>query len=169
MIAILLLIGGLILGSAIAAMLHPNLIYSALLLVGNWLGIAAFYLWAGAEFAAFAQVIVYVGAVSMIALFAVLLTRPRDPSPEAEHPARVRGAFAVLIAAATAGLLVGAVLATPLPSAPQGPTASVRDLGVALAGAHGPAVLITGILLTVALIGAITLASGDRSPTEARS
>ena len=41
----------------------------------NWAGIAAFYLWAGAEFVAFAQLLVYVGAVSMLSLFAVLLTR----------------------------------------------------------------------------------------------
>ena len=52
-----------------------NLIHSALLLIASWAGIAAFYLWAGAEFVAFAQVLVYVGAVSMVVLFAVLLTR----------------------------------------------------------------------------------------------
>ena len=43
----LILIALVLLGSAAAAMLSRNLIHSALLLVGAWVGIAAFYLWAG--------------------------------------------------------------------------------------------------------------------------
>jgi NADH:ubiquinone oxidoreductase subunit 6 (subunit J) len=50
-------------GSAAIAMSLRNLIHSALLLIASWAGIAAFYLWAGAEFVAFAQVLVYVGAI----------------------------------------------------------------------------------------------------------
>ena len=73
--AALILIALVMLGSAAVAMCLRNLIHSSLLLVLSWAGIAAFYLWAGAEFVAFGQVLVYVGAVSMIALFAVLLTR----------------------------------------------------------------------------------------------
>src|SRR5476651_86745 len=73
--AALILIAFLTLGAAAVAMALRNLIHSALLLIASWAGVAAFYLWAGAEFVAFAQVIVYIGAVSMIVLFAVLLTR----------------------------------------------------------------------------------------------
>src|SRR5829696_6913724 len=71
LIAIALFTGG----TAAVAMLLRNLIHSALLLIGSWAGIAAFYLWAGPEFLAFAQVLIYVGAISMVVLFAVLLTR----------------------------------------------------------------------------------------------
>jgi len=85
----LFIIALLIIGSASAAMLSRNLIHSALLLVGAWAGLAAFYLWAGAEFVAFAQVLVYVGAVSMVVLFAVLLTRQ---GATASPPRRSRGA-----------------------------------------------------------------------------
>ena len=46
---------------AVAAMALRNLIHSALLLIASWAGIAAFYLWAGAEFVAFAQVLVELG------------------------------------------------------------------------------------------------------------
>src|SRR2546421_11947420 len=72
--ALLIIALGTLASAAIALSLR-NLIHSALLLIASWAGIAAFYLWAGAEFVAFAQVLVYVGAVSMIVLFAVLLTR----------------------------------------------------------------------------------------------
>src|SRR5436190_23225743 len=75
MILALLLIALVTLGAAAIAMSLRNLIHSALLLIASWAGIAAFYLWADAQFVAFAQVLVYVGAVSMVVLFAVLLTR----------------------------------------------------------------------------------------------
>ena len=71
MTAALLTIALATLATAAVAMALRNLIHSALLLIASWAGIAAFYLWAGAEFVAFAQVLVYVGAVSMIVLFAV--------------------------------------------------------------------------------------------------
>ena len=77
---VLAVIALVILGSAAVAMSLRNLIHSALLLIGSWAGVAAFYLWAGAEFVAFAQVIVYIGAVSMVVLFAVLA----DASPSGE-------------------------------------------------------------------------------------
>ncbi|MFM7752757.1 MAG: NADH-quinone oxidoreductase subunit J, partial [Opitutaceae bacterium] len=57
-----LLIAFFTVATAAVAMALRNLIRSALLLVASWAGIAAFYLWAGAEFVAFAQVLVYVGA-----------------------------------------------------------------------------------------------------------
>ena len=75
MTAALVLIAVFTLATAAVALSLRNLIHSALLLIASWFGIAAFYLWAGAEFVAFAQVLVYVGAVSMVVLFAVLLTR----------------------------------------------------------------------------------------------
>ena len=83
--------------AAAVAMALRNLIHSALLLVFNWAGIAAFYLWAGAEFVAFSQLMVYVGAVSMVVLFAVLLTQ-RSPQSFREQPdsiSRVIGALLV--------------------------------------------------------------------------
>src|SRR2546421_12713116 len=72
--ALLIIALGTLASAAIALSLR-NLIHSALLLIASWAGVAAFYLWMGAEFVAFAQVLVYVGAVSMVVLFAVLLTR----------------------------------------------------------------------------------------------
>ncbi len=163
---ILSLLGLGLLGSACAAMLQPRLISCALLLVGNWFAIAAYYLWAGAEFLAFAQVLVYVGAVSMVVLFAILLTRQQEDPVEPEQISRQRAAIAIVTSAAVAGLLVGAILASPFASANAAPDASVRALGLQVGETHGPALLITGLLLTVALLGAVSLAStAPHSPT----
>jgi NADH:ubiquinone oxidoreductase subunit 6 (subunit J) len=159
----LLLIALVMLGSAAVAMGLRNLIHSALLLVLSWAGIAAFYLWAGAEFVAFGQVLVYVGAVSMIVLFAVLLTR-RSRTDLSIAPESLRRAISGLLAGgAVAGVLAGAVLRTRLAVAPAAaPVATVRQLGVELMGPHAAALLVVGVILTVALLGAVVLAAADR-------
>jgi NADH:ubiquinone oxidoreductase subunit 6 (subunit J) len=161
-------------GASAVAITRRNIIHSALLLVAGWVGIAAYYLWAGAEFVAFAQILVYVGAVSMVVLFAVLLTR-LGPDDTAPAPGAFQRAAAALVAGgACFGALSGAILTSPLdlPAAARAPDDAaaaaaaaipVRKIGLALMEpANAAALLVIGILLTVALIGAIVIASIDR-------
>jgi NADH:ubiquinone oxidoreductase subunit 6 (subunit J) len=152
------------LGAAAAAMLLRNLIHSVLLLVGAWAGIAGFYLWAGAEFVAFAQVLVYVGAVSMVVLFAVLLTRQGATSAPVEYDSLRRAVLAFIVAGGVGGLLFGAILGSPLDVnlAPMVTALPVKEVGALLMGPHVPALLIVGVLLTVALLGAIVIAAVDK-------
>ena len=165
----LILIAVLMLGSAAAAMLRRNLIHSALLLIGSWAGVAAFYLWCGAQFAAFAQVLVYVGAISMVVLFAVLLTRQNYAvEPEVEPATLARSATAVLVAACVAVVLAAAILSSEFRAAPAvAPTASVRRIGLELMQRHGVTLLIVGVVLTVALLGATVLAAGEGKSEDA--
>ena len=150
--------------SAAVAFSLKNILHCLLLLVVSWVGVAAFYLWAGAEFIAFAQVLVYVGAISMVVLFAVLLTRQHQP--EENPPARAFRAWGALTAALVATILCAAVAATPLADNSSGSAAlSVRQTGELLMGPHVAALLIIGVLLTVALLGAVLLAAPD-SPKE---
>ena len=159
----LLLIALVTLAASAVAMTLRNLIHSALLLIGSWAGIAAFYLWAGADFVAFAQVLVYVGAVSMVVLFAVLLTRRSRADLEVAPDSIGRGLAAMLTGGAVLGVLLGAVLSTRLEVAPAAaPSAPVRELGQQLMGAHAASLLAVGVILTVALLGAVVLASTDR-------
>lgn len=155
------------LATAAIAMSLRNLIHSALLLIASWAGIAAFYLWAGAEFVAFAQVLVYVGAVSMVVLFAVLLTRRSRTDLELAPGSLIRVIAALITGGAVLGVLFGAVVSTPLAMAPQKPAAlTVRSLGEQLMGPHAAALLIVGVVLTVALLGAVVIASTDRAETK---
>ena len=164
--AVLAIIALLILVPAAVAMLLRNLIHSALLLIASWFGIAAFYLWAGAEFVAFAQVLVYVGAISMVVLFAVLLTRRSRADLVVAPDSVTRGFSALLAGGAVCGVLFGAVITTRLDVAPS-PTAtiSVKEIGTELMGPHTAALLVIGVLLTVALLGAVVVAATDR-PTK---
>jgi NADH:ubiquinone oxidoreductase subunit 6 (subunit J) len=157
-------------GASAAAITRRNIIHAALLLVAGWVGIAAYYLWAGAEFVAFAQILVYVGAVSMVVLFAVLLTR-LGPGDTAPAPGAFRRAAVALVAGgACFGALAGAILTSPLKLNPAAETPAaagtahtVRELGHALMQPAGAAaLLIVGVILTVALIGAMAIASADR-------
>jgi NADH:ubiquinone oxidoreductase subunit 6 (subunit J) len=153
------------LGSAAIAMSLRNLIHSALLLIASWAGIAAFYLWADAQFVAFAQVLVYVGAVSMVVLFAVLLTRQSRTDLSIAPDSMGRLVWAVIAGGCVLGVLLSAIFTTPLPSDAQPREAvTVADLGAKLMGPHAAALLIVGIILTVALLGAIVLAATERPP-----
>ncbi len=163
----LIIIALLILGAASVAMMLRNLIHSALLLVGAWAGIAAFYLWAGAEFVAFAQVLVYVGAVSMVVLFAVLLTRQGAASAPVEPDSIKRVMSGLIVAGGVAGILMGAILGSPLDvSVEPHPSLTVKQLGLLLMGPHAAALLIVGVLLTVALLGAVVIAAQDKPEKE---
>jgi NADH:ubiquinone oxidoreductase subunit 6 (subunit J) len=166
MTAALLLIALVILGAAAAAMLRRNLIHSALLLILSWAGVAAFYLWAGAEFVAFAQVLVYVGAISMVVLFAVLLTRQNHVADLLVEPGtRARATTAVTVGACMAAVLSAAVMASRFPPpADHAPVTSVRLIGLQLMRQHGAALLIVGVILTVALLGATVLAATEGKP-----
>jgi NADH:ubiquinone oxidoreductase subunit 6 (subunit J) len=160
----LILIAVVMLGSAAAAMLRRNLIHSALLLIGSWAGVAAFYLWAGAEFAAFAQILVYVGAISMVVLFAVLLTRQNQVVDVMVEPAtKARITASVCVGACVAAVLAAAIMTTEFRPAPAvAPTAPVKQIGLELMYRHGAALLIVGVILTVALLGATILAAGEK-------
>ncbi len=186
MTAALILIAVFTLATAAVALSLRNLIHSALLLIASWFGVAAFYLWAGAEFVAFAQVLVYVGAVSMVVLFAVLLTRRSRADTVIARDSVERAISAVITGIAVFGVLVAAILKTsfarlspagvpPLQSGTgvspviSAPTATVRDIGMQLMSAHAAALLIIGILLTVALLGAVVLAAQDAPESKQES
>ena len=161
--AVLVIIAFLTLGVSAVAMTLRNLIHSALLLIGSWAGVAAFYLWSGAEFVAFAQVLVYIGAVSMVVLFAVLLTRRSRADVAVAPDSIARAVSALLAGVAVCGALVGAILfSTGLDTyATPTPTVTVREIGQQLMGPQAAALLVLGVILTVALLGAVVVASTD--------
>jgi len=61
--------------SAILVALHPNVLYASVSLLFAFLGVAVMFVYAGADFIAGAQVIVYVGGVTILILFAIMLTQ----------------------------------------------------------------------------------------------
>lgn len=148
------------LAAAAAAMSLRNLIHCALCLVGVFVGAAGLFLLLGAEFVAFAQVLVYVGAISILIVFALLLTRTRGM--ESERLCVSPG----WLGPAVAGLGIGAVWLSRAfgETAPTTAPVPVRELGRELMTRQAPALLVVGLLLTAALIGAVVLALREPTP-----
>lgn len=147
--------------SALAAMSLPNLVHCALFLALTFLGVAGLFLQLNAGFLAFAQILVYVGAVAILIVFAILLTRGTEQPQEKRASGMLLG---VPLAIVVGVILLNAIFSTSLPGAmpvERGP--AVRELGVALMTSHVIPLELIGVLLTVTLLGAVVLALPERN------
>ena len=160
-----LIIAFMIVFAAAAAMSLRNLVHCALAFVVAFAGLAAMYLQLDAQFVGFAQILVYVGAIAILIVFAILLTRSGDTPNEAVlAPGWVCG---IAVSAVVFTLLGWAVLnSSALPKqTPLAPVATVKDIGGLLMTKYVLPLEIIGLLLTAAMIGAVIIALKEPSPT----
>jgi NADH:ubiquinone oxidoreductase subunit 6 (subunit J) len=144
--------------AAAAAMSLRNLVHCALSLVVALAGLAALYLALDAQFVGFAQILVYVGAVAILIVFAVLLTRG-DAPPNQVIRSPGWGVGIVVSAVVFATLGWAALNSTVLPKEmPSAPTATVKNIGDLLMTQYVLPLEVIGLLLTAALIGAVIIA-----------
>lgn len=138
---------------ALAAATLRKLIHAALCFAAAFVGVAAFYFLLGAEFVGLVQVFVYVGAVAVLIVFTILLTR-RDEGAERS----VNWSGVVIALLLFAGLL-WAILSTPglARPAPSLTSISVQQIGQALMTDYVWPLQCVGVVLTAALIGALVL------------
>jgi NADH-quinone oxidoreductase subunit J len=147
------------LASAIAAMSFRNLVHCALGLVGAFLGVAAMFLHLNAPFIAFAQVLVYVGAVAILIVFAILLTR----NSEQAEVRSMRGAgIGIAIAVLVGVTIIGAIRSNPPKGTASDLQPTVHALGTKLMTTHAVPLEIAGLLLTAATIGAVVIALQEK-------
>jgi NADH-quinone oxidoreductase subunit J len=146
------------LAAALAAASLPKLIHAALSFAVTFVGVAAFFFLLGAEFVGLVQVFVYVGAVAVLIVFTILLTR-RD----VEDTGRPNWGGAVIAIAIFGGLLC-AILKTPTLSiaAPQIEALTVKRIGDVLMTDYVWPLQCVGLLLTAALIGALILVMEEK-------
>lgn len=120
-------------------------------------GLAAFYLELGAEFVGFAQVLVYIGAVAILIVFAILLTRTSEVEETKRGSPWAGVAVAAIVFVALAGPIRSAAIAERIPVAKVQP--SVKQLGLQMfQSPYVLAIEVAGLLLTAALIGAAVIA-----------
>jgi NADH-quinone oxidoreductase subunit J len=145
---------------AVAALSLRNLVHCALALALALAGLAAIYLQLDAQFVGFAQFLVYIGAVAILIVFAILLTRGAEPPAQAIF-SRTWG-VGLAVAAAVFGVLCAAIahsrVLAPNGGPPPAPAASVRQIGDQLMTKYILPLEVTGLLLTAALIGAVIIA-----------
>jgi NADH-quinone oxidoreductase subunit J len=146
------------LAGALAAACLRKLIHAALCLVVAFLGLAAFYFFLGAEFVGLVQVFVYVGAVAVLIVFTILLTRRED-----EDAAGFNWGGVIVAVAVFAGL-AWAIMNTPSLSvaAPGIEPLTVKRIGEMLMTNYVWPLQCVGLLLTAALIGALVLVMEEK-------
>ena len=156
------IIAVLTIAGAVAAMTLRNLVHCALALTVAFAGLAAFYLQLDAQFVGFAQILVYIGAVAILIVFAILLTRGAEAPQLSVFSSTwaVGTAIAAIVFAVLAGMiLTSRALVHDLPPAPA---ATVRQIGDQLMTKYVLPLEIIGLLLTAALIGAVIIAMREK-------
>lgn len=151
---------------AAAAMSFRNLVHSVLALTISFSGLAAVYLLLGAQFVGLAQILVYVGAVAILIVFAILLTR--EPSVKDQSIMSPSWAGSGLLALCVFGVLAWAVLhsAATRPFGVAPADVSMQTIGKAMMVQFAIPLEIVGVLLTVALLGAVTIAVHEKKETQ---
>jgi NADH:ubiquinone oxidoreductase subunit 6 (subunit J) len=161
-----LIIAVVTLAGAIAAVTLRNLVLCALALVGAFAGLAAAFLQLDAQFVGFAQVLIYIGAVAILVLFAVLLTRGGEPpQPQTFSWSWPWGLAVALAVLGMLGWAIAESVATRRQPAAQ-VEATTKQIGDALMTRFVLPLEVAGLLLTVALIGAVLVAMREEGKSE---
>ncbi|MAS32769.1 MAG: NADH-quinone oxidoreductase subunit J [Anaerolineaceae bacterium] len=156
-----------VLGGGLGVVTTRNLIHGALYLILSLFGVAGYFVLLSAPFLAAVQVLVYIGAISILIVFAVMLTRSMTRLSESLNhqwwlSAIVGGLLFVML---TVGVILPiwgqntAFSQQPVSEA----VATVADLGVALVDGNQYVLPfeVASILLTAAMVGAIVIARDD--------
>jgi NADH:ubiquinone oxidoreductase subunit 6 (subunit J) len=157
------ILAALTVGGGLAAILLKHLIHAALAVTIAFAGLALLFLQLDAQFAGFAQILVYIGAVAILVVFAILLTRGADlPREGVFSPTWLVG---LVIAAGVFAVLGWAVLRSvdAVQQQTATPAVSVHDIGKALVGRYVLPLEIVALLLTAATIGAVIVAMHEKA------
>jgi NADH:ubiquinone oxidoreductase subunit 6 (subunit J) len=157
------LFGGLVVGAALAMVLARNLVHAALYMAAAFLGMAFVYLLLQADYVAVVQILVYVGAISILFVFGIMLTK-RERMEDSNRFNRY-GLVAMLVGLGFFALLARAILVSDI-------VAATGEQSQALAASSATAIsnLFLGelalpleasaLLLLAALAGAIVMGTG---------
>lgn len=165
---IFIIVAAVTLGAGLMSVLTRNLVHAALWLVLTLLGIAIFFVLLNASFLAVAQVVIYIGAISILMIFAIMLTR-RLVASDLDTQLNTNWVWALVIAVVMFGGLVWLVSGwsgfrlTPELMSPR--IDPLRELGAALVSPNAYVIPfeVASVLLLAALIGAIVVAWDRKS------
>ena len=148
-----------IVGTSIGVVVSGSVIHSAIMLILSLAGVGAMYVLLTVEFLALVQFLIYGGAVTVLILLALMLTRAGTPG-RPEKLNGVQAPFAALAGAGLLAILIGVAVATKWPNNVSDKPAniSIEAISDQLFTVYGAPFIIASVLLLVALVGAIILA-----------
>jgi NADH-quinone oxidoreductase subunit J len=157
-------------GSAVAVLITKNIMHSCIFLLGSLLGISGLYATMGADFVAVTQIMVYVGGIVILMLFAVMLTGGKDfvsraqnllglaPSMGNKWTYAIGLLVAVVFLFTNVQLIRNVVKSVPVKTfGPEFPS-TVNQIGHLLIKDHVLAFELSSVLLLGALVGAAIIA-----------
>jgi NADH-quinone oxidoreductase subunit J len=153
-LAVFYLLAAITLGSAVAVVSSRNVVYAVLALLLSLVAVAGLFILLLAEFLALVQVLIYAGAIIIVLLFALMLTRVEEFDRVRDNPQRP---IALVVAGAVLGILIAAFLRfSPV-------TQELKHVGVTALGSElftrwAIPFEVASLVLLVALIGAIVIA-----------
>lgn len=154
--ALFVVFTGIMLLAAILVVSMRDIIRCGLAMIVCFLALAGLYVTLGAPMVAAAQVIVYIGAISVLILFAIMLTQAGDANLPAPFHRQVP--VALVISVVIMGLVGWAAIQTDWGMATQAAEAAVDAIATAVFTTYALPFEIISLLLLVAIIGAIFLA-----------
>ena len=160
------LLAVMVIATALGVVLLPNIVHSAFLLAGVFLSISGIYILLNADFVAAAQILVYVGAVNVLILFAIMLVNKQEDFSQV--PKRwIRQVATAVVGLGLLALLTTMILITPWPISSVSP-AVVENTLVTIAEHFFSDFLLpfelASVLLLMAMVGAIIIARRDFIP-----
>ncbi|MGQ9501335.1 MAG: NADH-quinone oxidoreductase subunit J family protein [Anaerolineae bacterium] len=148
------------LGGGFAVVTSRNLFHAALFLILSLAGVVGYYVLLDAGFLAVVQLLIYIGAISILILFSIMLTRALMMPGQVQR--NEQWWIAALVVFLTFLVLVVMLWQTIWPIASEEalrtPNVAIGQLGAALVGPYAIPFEIISVLLLVALVGAIVLA-----------
>lgn len=154
----------LMLGAALGVVLFANIVYSAFLLGGVFISMAGIYILLNADFVSAAQILVYVGAVNVLIIFAIMLVNKREDFKPLKN-SWIRQGMTVVVCGGLFALLGSVSLVTPWKISAVMPLASST---VPIAKHFFTDFLLpfelASVLLLMSMVGAIILARRDFVP-----
>ena len=148
-------------GAGLLVVMLRNVIHSAVAMMACFGALAGLYVLLGAPIVAAAQVLIYIGAISVLILFAIMLTQAGDANLPAPFHRQVW--FAAVAALMTFGLVAWAAVSTDWAEVAEVIQLDLPAVAEALFTTYALPFEIVGVLLLAAIIGAIFLA---RRPEE---
>ena len=146
-------VAALTLGGALGVVMTRNIVYAAFALLASLIGVAGIFLLAFAEFLALVQVLIYGGAIVIVILFALMLTRIEDFEHLTDHS---QWPVAAIVAIAVFGIIAATIVTTAVRTTDrQG--ISFEALGNSLFTQWAVPFEVASLVLLVALIGSVVL------------
>ena len=161
---VFLALAGVLLGGALMVVLGRNIIRSGLWMILSFGALAGIYALLGAPLVAAAQILIYIGAISVLVLFAIMLTQSKGgPAKLVFHHQAWAGAIAAVVLAV---ILMVVIVSTTWPLAVAGPVAAATQAIAQLlfSGNYILAFEVVSVLLLAAVVGGVFLAKREDSP-----